>query len=112
MNFLTLDHLIFQISALYFVERRKFFAQDHTNIMKDMIMLKTMKDMDMTMEIMITKTMKDMTTTGMNTIMITTNTNTNMTMITKDITMIMATMVIITQDITTKLVRISVFQLL
>ena len=110
MNFLTLDHLIFQISALYFVERRKFFAQDHTNIMKDMIMLKTMKDMDMTMEIMITKTMKDMTTTGMNTIMITTNTN--MTMITKDITMIMATMVIITQDITTKLVRISVFQLL
>merc|ERR1712038_99500 len=58
------------ISALYFVERRKFFAQDHTNTMKDMIMLKTMKDMDMTMEIMITKTMKDMTTTGMNTIMI------------------------------------------
>merc|ERR1712076_217431 len=98
------------ISVLYFVERRKFFAQDHTNTMKDMIMLKTMKDMDMTMEIMITKTMKDMTTTGMNTIMITTNTN--MTMITKDITMIMATMVIITQDITTKLVRISVFQLL
>merc|ERR1739846_73790 len=73
------------ISVLYFVERRKFFAQDHTNTMKDMIMLKTMKDMDMTMEIMITKTMKDMTTTGMNTIMITTNTNTNMTMITKDI---------------------------
>merc|ERR1712038_668367 len=58
------------ISAQYFVERRKFFAQDHTNTMKDMIMLKTMKDMDMTMEIMTTKTMKDMTTTGMNTIMI------------------------------------------
>merc|ERR1712226_1307495 len=75
------------ISALYFVERRKFFAQDHMNTMKDMIMLKTMKDMDMTMEIMITKTIKDMTMKGMNTIMI-------------------------TQDITTKLVRISVFLLL
>merc|ERR1712110_799908 len=100
------------ISALYFVERRKFFAQDRTNTMKDMIMLKTMKDMDMTTEIMITKTMKDMTMittmttiTIMTTIMITTTT-------TKDITMIMATRVIITLDITTKLVRISVFQLL
>ena len=105
------DYLFFQISALYFVERRKFFAQDHTNTMKDMIMLKTMKDMDMTTEIMITKTMKDMTTNTimiMTTIMITTTTN----MITKDIIMIMAMMVIITQDITTKLVRISVFLLL
>merc|ERR1711953_1238114 len=72
------------ISALYFAERRKFFAQDHMNTMKDMIMLKTMKDMDMTMEIMITKTI-------------------NMTMITRDIIMHMAMMVIITQDITTKL---------
>ena len=104
------DYLFFQISALYFVERRKFFAQDHMNTMKDMIMLKTMKDMDMTMEIMITKTIKDMTMKGMNTIMI--MTTTNMTMITKDIIMHMAMMVIITQDITTKLVRISVFQLL
>merc|ERR1712226_383396 len=83
------------ISALYFVERRKFFAQDHMNTMKDMIMLKTIKDMAMK---------------GMNTIMITTTTN--MTMITKDIIMHMAMMVIITQDITTKLVRISVFLLL
>merc|ERR1712141_749928 len=65
------------ISALYFVERRKFFAQDHMNTMKDMIMLKTMKDMDMTMK-------------GMNTIMITKTTN--MTMITKDIIMHMAMM--------------------
>merc|ERR1712110_568466 len=93
------------ISALYFVERRKFFVQDHTNITKDMIMLKTMKDMDMITEIMITKTMKDMTMTGMN---MTTNTmmTTTTNMITKDIIMIMAMMVIITQDITTKLVRI------
>merc|ERR1712038_1094242 len=93
------------ISALYFVERRKFFAQDHTNIMKDMIMLKTMKDMDIITEIMITKTMKDMTMKDMimTTAMITT-TITIMTtiMTTKDIIMRMAMMVIITQDITTK----------
>merc|ERR1739848_593763 len=94
------------ISALYFVERRKFFVQDHTNTMKDMIMLKTIKDMDMITEIMITKTMKDMTMIGMTTTMMnmTTIMTTNMTTTTKDITMIMATMVIITQDITTKLV--------
>merc|ERR1711993_69653 len=86
------------ISALYFVERRKFFAQDHTNTMKDMIMLKTMKDMDMTTEIMITKTMKDMTMTGMtmNTTMTTiTMMTTIMTTTTKDIIMHMAMMVII-----------------
>ena len=74
--------LIFQIFALYFVERMKFFVQDHTNIMKGMIMMKTMKD----------TTMKDMTT-----MMILND------MAMKDIT---------TQDITTKLVQISVFQLL
>merc|ERR1712165_346426 len=58
--------------------------------MMDVIMLKTMKDMDIITEIMITKTMKDMTMKDTH----------------------MAMMVIITQDITTKLVRISVFQLL
>merc|ERR1712156_919796 len=87
------------ISALYFVERRKFFAQDHTNIMKDMIMLKTMKDMDIITEIMITKTMKDMTMKDTNmttTTIMTTITITIMTtiMTTKDIIMHMAMMVI------------------
>ena len=52
--------LIFQIFALYFVERMKFFVQDHTNIMKGMIMMKTMKDT--TMMISNDMAMKDITT--------------------------------------------------